>query len=463
MTKTLLVEDNPADARLLQESLKEPGPRTFVVTRVTRLAEAISAVQTEKFDVILLDLTLPDSTGLDTVQRLTAVTSLPIVVLTGMQNEELGLQAVRQGVQDYLVKGQFDPHLTARAVRYAVERSRVEQELRDREARLDAIVKTAADAILIFDRSDIIESANPAAANLFGYSADELAGLNVRELVDPDSTSVLAELRTELEQDAAIRGVQREILCLRKDRSTFPALASISGFKVGGAPMYTAILHDISNRRRLEKEVLDAAAAEQRRIAHDLHDGLCQHLLATSLSAEVLARRMAPSSPDDAASVTQIAQHLRDSISQARSLSHGLNPIDVREGGLSASLQDLADRMSAECGITCEFVQDANAPDVDAGTALQLYRIAQEAISNAIRHGKATAITLKLSAADGRVSLAIRDNGVGISEKSLKSGLGLHTMAHRARVIGGRLNVSREPEGGTLVVCRIRKGLPISA
>jgi len=129
--RVLLVEDNPADARLLAESLRESGPDAFRVTHVARLSAAVEAIGRSPADVILLDLSLPDSSGLGTVERMrVAAPNVPIVVLTGLQDEALGLQAVRMGVQDYLVKGMCEGGLAARSLRYAVERRRAEAALR---------------------------------------------------------------------------------------------------------------------------------------------------------------------------------------------------------------------------------------------------------------------------------------------------------------------------------------------
>src|SRR5688500_15140331 len=180
----LLVEDNAADARLLIESLKDAGQYQFRVTHVSRLKAAIEALAVGATHIVALDLSLPDSSGLETVGRLqTAAPGIPIVVLTGLQDEALALEAVRLGVQDYLVKGQCEEGLAARALRYAVERRRAEEALRDREARLAAVVATAVDAIVTIDERGMIESANPATERLFGYGPDEMIGQNVSMLM----------------------------------------------------------------------------------------------------------------------------------------------------------------------------------------------------------------------------------------------------------------------------------------
>jgi len=127
--KVLLVEDNPGDARLLEEDLREVPGQEFELTHVERLEEASERLREEEYDVVLLDLSLPDSSGLDTVKRtFNEAPTMPIVVLTGLDDESLGLSAVREGAQDYLVKGQTQGRLLVRAIHYALERERLLEE-----------------------------------------------------------------------------------------------------------------------------------------------------------------------------------------------------------------------------------------------------------------------------------------------------------------------------------------------
>jgi signal transduction histidine kinase/DNA-binding response OmpR family regulator len=146
--KVLLVEDNPGDARLLQEFLKEPPGSPFELVHVDRLSEALNSLRAEPFGVILLDLSLPDAQGLDTIGRLRGhAANVPIVVLTGLDDEEVAVAAVEQGAQDYLIKGQVDGHLLARSLRYAIQRHRAEESLKDRNREL-LILRKISETIL---------------------------------------------------------------------------------------------------------------------------------------------------------------------------------------------------------------------------------------------------------------------------------------------------------------------------
>ncbi|KAM3091356.1 response regulator [Phormidesmis sp. 146-12] len=195
--QVLLVEDNPADVRLLLEILKESSNR-FVVTQVARLDEAINHLTIASFDVILLDLTLPDSLGLETFLKLhQRVSAIPIVVLTGLDDETLTLKAMQEGAQDYLVKGKVTGDLLARSLRYAIERQRAEQKIREQAA----LLEITTDAMLVRDLQHTIVFWNKGAERLFGWKAEEAIGQNVNQLMYRKSSSQLKEaVNTVLEK-----------------------------------------------------------------------------------------------------------------------------------------------------------------------------------------------------------------------------------------------------------------------
>ena len=463
----LLIEDNPADARLMIESLGESAPGAFRVTHVQRLSAALEALAGAPPHIVLLDLSLPDSQGLQTVERLrSAVPGLPVVVMTGLQDEALALQAVRKGVQDYLVKGQCEGGLATRALRYAVERWRIEEALRDREARLEAVFDTAADAIITIDERGIVESVNPAGERMFGYGRDELVGRNVSVLMpEPHCSEHDAYIGRYLATgDARIIGVGREVLGLRRGGETFPMTLSVSEFHVGGRRMFTGIIHDITNRRRLEREILEASANEQRRIGHELHDGLCQQLTGIAFAAEILSRRLKDESPGSLPRVQKLSDEIDRAITQARALARGLNPVEVHAGALGDALEELAQRVSSTFDISCRFrgEGDVRAAVADNTTATHLYRIAQEAISNAVRHGKARSVDLTLRTGGECFTLSIADDGVGFAgagapavSDAQTEGIGLKTMAYRAKLINAILEIRPGREGGVVVTCSL--------
>ena len=225
--------------------------------------------------------------------------------------------------------------------------------------------------------------------------------------------------------------------------------------------------HDAANTRisslehsqRLEHQIVEVSEYEQQRIGQDLHDGLCQYLAALGCSAAALKSDLEKSGlPKFAAVAEDLAQLLRAGISQTRNLARGLMPVQMEEGGLASSLQELTTTTSRLLGIDC--VLNCNGKVIPDGNAraMHLYRIAQEAINNASKHGKARHIDVSLSANPAVIVLSVADDGVGIS-KTTKNlhGMGLSIMRYRSNLIGGEFVIEERPKGGTVISCTVRQ------
>lgn len=216
------------------------------------------------------------------------------------------------------------------------------------------------------------------------------------------------------------------------------------------------VAEDITDRRRLECEILEISDREQARLGQDLHDSLCQKLVSAAFDNNALKRRLATRELPETALVQQVSAVLDDAITEARTMARGLFPVQLETDGLHVALQQLAASVHARFAIDCEARCDEAVVVPDNAFATHLYRIAQEAVSNAVKHAKATKISIQLERAGGFIELRVTDNGVGIPLRAkTKTGLGLHTMEYRARTIRGTLNVSPGPSGGTIVSCRV--------
>jgi signal transduction histidine kinase len=211
-------------------------------------------------------------------------------------------------------------------------------------------------------------------------------------------------------------------------------------------------------RKHLEQQILEISEREQRRIGQDLHDGLGQHLTGIELMTQSLEQKLAGKSKAEAAQAAKIAQHVRDAIRQTRSLARGLSPVELDANGLMSALHELATNVQNMFRVKCSFRCDKPALIGENAVATHLFRIAQEAVTNAIKHGNATEIEIALTALPERLTLSVKDNGSGIQASSSRAtGMGLRIMHYRAAVTGGSLTVQRDPKGGTTVVCSIRQ------
>jgi signal transduction histidine kinase len=216
-----------------------------------------------------------------------------------------------------------------------------------------------------------------------------------------------------------------------------------------------ALAGEAARNLQLQCELLEAGQREQQRIGQDLHDGLCQHLTGTAIASQFLFENLDEEGHPHSAYAGRIVRLIENGIRQTRAIAKGLYPIDMDNGSLMRALEDFTTDTSDLFGINCNFACETPILVEAPSTANHLYRIAQEAVSNALRHGKATKIEISLEESDSGIRLSIADNGAGLPGKtSIQKGLGLRTMTDRAKSMGGELVFKPSLMGGLEVVCQ---------
>lgn len=327
--------------------------------------------------------------------------------------------------------------------------------------RLKAILQTAVEGIITINELGVIESVNPAAERMFGYESKELVGKRVNALMpQPFSREHDGYIQNYLSSgQARIIGIGREVVGKRKNGTVFPIDLSVSEVSLKSRRIFTGFLRDISERKMLEDEILAASENEQRRIGRDLHDGLCQQLAGIEFMSQALEKRLVATSPSDAESAAHISQLMREAISQTRDLARGLSPVILEPDGLMGGLKLMAENVRTLFGVHCEFECQHRVLLRDNTAATHLFRIAQEAVTNAIRHGRAKRIRVGLSATPpNQICLVVEDNGRGIPKTRIRSkGMGLRIMEYRAGRIGASLVVRRGKPRGTSIVCSLHQ------
>ena len=222
---------------------------------------------------------------------------------------------------------------------------------------------------------------------------------------------------------------------------------------IGGSAV-KARIELLQHSQELEQEIIKISEREQQRIGRDLHDGLCQYYAAVGCAAGSLKRSLEKEASPSVAAAAEIEELIMNGVGQTRSLARGLFPVENDDAGLQSALEELTANASRLLTLKCTFQSDHFVAVPDNVRATHLFRIAQEALNNALRHGQATEATISLRANGGSVTLSVADNGVGLPrDLSEKRGLGLSIMQFRARMIGAQLAVAPNPSGGTVVVC----------
>jgi signal transduction histidine kinase len=216
-----------------------------------------------------------------------------------------------------------------------------------------------------------------------------------------------------------------------------------------------ALRREIAERKRLDKEVAEVADRERLRLGQELHDGLCQHLTGTALTAQTLRQRLAARSAGEVAQADQIVRYIEEGIDMSRNLARGLFSPELEADGLMVALHGLAENMTERYGVACSFDSDGVLNVRDTKVATQLYRIAQEAMMNAVKHARARQIEIRLVETETDLVLEILDDGVGLPNEPQQNGLGLRLMAHGAALVGADFQVKPRDTGGTIVLCKV--------
>jgi len=227
----------------------------------------------------------------------------------------------------------------------------------------------------------------------------------------------------------------------------------------GGIRGYVGAIADLTQHRQLEQQVLEVSEREQRRIGQDLHDDLCQFLAAIQFAASSLRADLQRKGIPEGDDAQELANYLKEAIVRTRNLARRIFPVQLEQAGLISALHELTASTSRIAGIACTFEYDPPLSVNDDTAATHLYRIAQEALNNAIRHGNAQNVAIDLRTHDGIVTLTVSDDGKGIPYPLPhdREGMGLRIMEYRSHMIGGTLQIGHRPGGGTMVSCSFRR------
>lgn len=457
----LVVEDSDADARLIETILTGATPSRFEVGRVVSLNDAIRQISEHQFDLIVLDLSLPDSSGLDTFMRLqSAAQNTPVVVVSGIGEESTAVEAVKLGAQDYLAKNQINSQLLPRSLRYAIERHRLHESLRGSEERFRQLTESMREVFWLHDVDEWrLLYVSPAYESIWGRDRKPLYASYdswVEAIHTDDRKRLTHAIRNKVMErefseqyrivrpDGSIRWIWDRGVPIRNDRGEV--------YRVAG------IAEDITERRKLEREVLEASAREQLRISRDLHDTVGQELTGLGFLARTLSHKLREQESAEAELAEEIATATQGALAEVRNAIRGLTPVELDAHGLMVALEQLTSDVHRRVGIPCDFICDRPSPVENNDVATHLFRIAQESVNNAVKHAQPKSILVRLEAENGEVMLQVADDGTGMNVGDEPTeGMGLSSMHYRANAIGATLDVASNPSAGTVVTCILKQ------
>lgn len=465
--RILHLEDDPLDGELIGDVL-QAGIPDLELRRVASRDEYVKGVLERPPHVILADYRVPGFDGLAAlgVARDIAPT-VPFIFVSGTLGEETAVETLKQGAADYIVKGRLTRLVPAirgalRAAENRAERLRAEGALVAQKQLLGALIDSIPDMIYAVDYDLRLTVANRAMLDFIGASEAQAIGRPLREFLK------LEEVRPGVAEDSLLMATARAVVG-RESHRVVPSgerrwylttKALITSPDDGRVVGLVSVSRDITARKRMEREMVDVSNREQRRIGADIHDGLGQELTGLSLMLKGLESRLdaqqAGEAVDSIRQVARIRELSQRAIGTARALARGLAPVELERDGLAAALRHLANRSSESLAIECRI--DCELPgrlDLEDDVAMHLYRIAQESIANAAKHGHASTVIVRLWTDAERVYLRIRDDGRGMPDEPRTGdvGMGLSLMRYRATSIGGELRIGGNAPQGTTVEC----------
>ncbi|HTL60040.1 MAG TPA: response regulator [Nitrospira sp.] len=477
--RILIVEDNPGDVRLFREHLLgDRSLEVFTLAHADRLAPALESLEQASFDAVLLDLSLPDSQGIDTLTRVRAAKpSMPIVVLTSLDDEVLGLQLLQAGAQDYLVKGELTASLLRRSLRYAAERKRAEVELRRSEVFLESIVENIPHMIFVKDAGELrFVRFNRAGEELLGHTRQNLIGKSDYELFPKEEADFFTGADRDVLRKCEVLDIPEEPILTRAKGQRCLHTKKIPILDENGQPVYLlGISEDITERKRAENQLqrsfellrtlsqrLDVVREEERtRIARELHDELgvrmtCMKMDLTRLLGMLRESLFPREKMED--KIRSMSADADSTIAEVQRLAAELRPGVLDDLGLIAAIEWQCQDFERRSGIRCLCEASSDEIKISPSRATAAFRICQEALTNIVRHAKATFVRVLIKESGDDVLIEIQDNGSGIPADKINDGssLGLLGMKERSMAIGGWLSIAGWPGKGTTVTLRLR-------
>jgi two-component system sensor histidine kinase UhpB len=449
--KILIIEDDASFASLLQNELSILGYSPYDLVHIDNLLEAQEIMHEFEPDVILLDLNIRDSSGIETYEKISSVfKEAPIVVLSGMDDRNLAMRIVAKGAQDYLLKNEINGGALDKTIKYGMLRKTFQVKLSESERKYkDLFYNSPQPMLQLVDSSKEISYCNQAAIKLFdAENAKDLIGSTLLQFLKSDpiksSNEWIVDSSNELQVlhtlKANIRTVQVTLNPLQEEKDAVICL-----------------IVDKTEEQAFEQKKYDIIAqaeeGEKKKIARELHDGIGQQLVLLNLLLQNVEAK-----EKDQSSMENIRQLLQSSIQELRELAYNLLPPALDRGFVNA-LERFAHRINSLGSVVLSLnlssaLTEESFFNVDS---FNLYRIVQEVLNNALKHSKATQIDIYVEVENEHLVIRIIDNGVGFDTDAVSEGLGLQNIKYRMKMAGIRGKLTSESGKGVEVLLKVAR------
>lgn len=468
----LIIEDNTGDLILLEQYLKRTKLQIEKIVHADRMSAVPGLIKEDKFDIALLDLTLPDSQGVDSVITLDhLLPQVPIVVFSGMSTLEIAIETISLGAQDYLIKGEFDEKMLTKTIQYSMERKRTMEKLLESNERYQFVNRATHDTIWEWNYITGQGMWGEGFNKTFGYppQKQKYDASWVDTYIHPeDRERVMGKISYHI--NAGLENWQDEFRFLSSDgtyRDVFDRGYILYDPQKKPYRMIGAMT-DLTEKKKLESELSDQQLKQQKLITEvtiqaqekerdelgrELHDNINQILATVKMYIGMVRDK-------DNANKELLAQchdFVTEAMEEIRKLSHSLVAPSLGDIGLEEALLELAEEINMTNRLQVDVI--SNMPEekiLDSGMELMLYRVVQEQINNIIKYAQAKNAVITLEADGGILNLVISDDGVGFDTTLASKGIGLRNIQNRVEYYSGTMNIISSPGNG----CSISISIP---
>lgn len=458
----LIVEDNPADIFVLKKMLNASALQINTLFTTDKVLEAREALETQHFNIALLDLSLPDSFGINTFLDIKpSVKKIPVIILTGLNDAGIALEALKQGAQDYLVKGNFNGDLLTRAIQYSLERKKAEEALMVSEEKYKQMFYQNFFPSWIYDPVSLkFLEVNDAAIRTYGYGREEFLTLTLKDIRPQEDIPILLKTLSGQNDIGQIK------LWRHKKKNGDIMNVEVTFFPINyyGRIVSQAQIHDVTEEIKLQKQLKEQHRTEQNKItaavlkalesdrAHlgeELHDNINQ-ILATSMLYLEHAKNHIEVRDEMIGRSLKVISIVIDEI---RKLSRKLIVSDIKDIGLQKAIREMIASILLVKKIDIHLKME-NFPEnkLDENVKIAIYRIIQEQLTNILKHAGASSVFIELLKEEKQIILEIIDNGKGFEPTLHRKGVGITNITSRASLFNGEVNIDSAPGKG----CRLK-------
>jgi len=454
----LLIEDNPGDIVLIQEYLSEQiqNPHITIVSNFLKASDILK--KNNKFDIILLDLSLPDKFGTELINEVLEMgKDIPVIILTDFSDMGFSIKSISYGVSDYLIKNDLNASSLYKSILYCLERKKRVHELQESEKRYSDLFRLNPQPIWIYEPETLkIIQVNHAAVELYGYTMEEFRELTLRDIKVEEDVDLLKQTLKQIE--GSKQAFQKKTKHYTKYGELLDVEIQANFIYINEKKYRIVIITDVTEKIRMEQQITRAIIKTQENerfeIGAELHDNICQILATTHITLGVLKKSISPNGME---LFGQCRDYIKLATREIRNLSHRLAPAFFNDSTLEEAFSILLKSSNIENKYAISLFFDPLIADleIDHDIQLNLYRILQEQLRNIVKYAQCKNIGVELVISKHKLKMRIWDDGVGFEMDNFSGGIGISNMKRRTELFRGDFSINSNPGKGCEVIIEI--------